>query len=97
MQLSVTQMQKALEALDMDLPDAPARWGDMRQHMFWGALYHWFVFAGGRDYPAAPTTARSRAQDFQHGTPPAGGTIYLCAAFIVLVMTLNLRGMKIWE
>lgn len=50
MQLSVTQMQKALEALDMDLPDAPARWGDMRQHMFWGALYHWFVMAGFWDY-----------------------------------------------
>ncbi|MEO5620788.1 MAG: capsule biosynthesis protein CapA, partial [Cypionkella sp.] len=34
MQLGVPQMQKALETLDMDLPDAPARWGDMRQHMF---------------------------------------------------------------
>src|SRR3990167_9418716 len=43
MQMTVPQMQKALESLDMDLPDAPARWGDMRQHMFWGAIYHWFV------------------------------------------------------
>ena len=50
MQMSVPQMQKALEALDMDLPDAPARWGDMRQHMFWGALYHWFVMTGFWDY-----------------------------------------------
>lgn len=50
MQLGVPAMQKALETLDMDLPDAPARWGDMRQHMFWGALYHWFVMTGFWDY-----------------------------------------------
>ncbi len=50
MQMGVPQMQKALEHLDMDLPDAPARWGDMRQHMFWGALYHWFVLTGFWDY-----------------------------------------------
>ena len=50
MQLGVAQMQKALETLDMDLPDAPARWGDMRQHMFWGALYHWLVMTGFWDY-----------------------------------------------
>ena len=50
MQMSVPQMQKALDGLDMDLPDAPARWGDMRQHMVWGALYHWFVLTGFWDY-----------------------------------------------
>jgi capsular polysaccharide export protein len=27
----------------MDAPEPPARWGDMRQHIFYGALYHWFV------------------------------------------------------
>ncbi|MGV8950381.1 MAG: capsule biosynthesis protein [Cypionkella sp.] len=50
MQMGVPAMQKALETLDMELPDAPARWGDMRQHMFWGALYHWFVMVGFWDY-----------------------------------------------
>lgn len=50
MQMSVAQMQKALAQLDMELPDAPARWGDMRQHMFWGALYHWFVLTGFWDF-----------------------------------------------
>ncbi len=50
MLMEVPDMQKALEGLDMDLPDAPARWGDMRQHMFWGALYHWFVLTGFWDY-----------------------------------------------
>ncbi|OZA13260.1 MAG: capsule biosynthesis protein CapA [Rhodobacterales bacterium 17-64-5] len=50
MQMSVAQMQAAIAQLDMDLPDAPAHWGDMRQHMFWGALYHWFVLTGFWDY-----------------------------------------------
>jgi capsular polysaccharide export protein len=43
MDLSVPQMRRALKGLDLDLPDAPANWGDMRQHIFYGALYHWFV------------------------------------------------------
>lgn len=38
MDLTVAQMQAAIAPFDMDLPDAPARWGDMRQHVFWGAL-----------------------------------------------------------
>ncbi len=50
MDLSVADMRRALEKADMDMPDAPARWGDMRQHMFWGALYHWFVLTGFWDY-----------------------------------------------
>ena len=50
MTLSLRDMQTALAQSDMDLPDAPARWGDMRQHMFWGALYHWFVLTGFWDF-----------------------------------------------
>ncbi len=50
MQMSVPQMQADLARSQMELPDAPARWGDMREHMFWGALYHWFVLAGFWDY-----------------------------------------------
>ena len=50
METSVPQMQAALAQMDMELPDAPARWGDMRQHMFWGALYHWFVLTGFWDF-----------------------------------------------
>lgn len=45
MDLSVADMRAALADRDDDLPDAPARWGDMRQHIFYGALYHWFVLA----------------------------------------------------
>lgn len=52
MDMSVASMQAALARSDISQPDAPAHWGDMRQHMFWGALYHWFVFAGFWDYRA---------------------------------------------
>ncbi len=50
MQTSVAEMQAALAKAEMDQPEAPARWGDMRQHIFWGALYHWFVLAGFWDF-----------------------------------------------
>ncbi len=50
MQMSVADMQAALARAEMDQPEAPARWGDMRQHIFWGALYHWFVLAGFWDF-----------------------------------------------
>ncbi|NJS39873.1 MAG: capsular biosynthesis protein [Rhodobacteraceae bacterium] len=50
MALSVPQMQEALARVDLDLPDTPATWGDMRQHMFWGAMYHGCVALGLRAY-----------------------------------------------
>jgi capsular polysaccharide export protein len=50
MDLDVPQMQAALARVDLDLPDTPATWGDMRQHMFWGALYHGCVALGLRAY-----------------------------------------------
>lgn len=50
MQLSVAEMQAALARIDLDLPDSPGTWGDMRQHMFWGALYHGCVALGFRAY-----------------------------------------------
>ena len=65
MQMTVPQMQTALESLDMELPDAPARWGDMRQHMFWGALYHWLVLMGFWHYRNfKPHRALSVGQEF---------------------------------
>jgi len=50
MDLTVPQMQTVLTGVDLDLPDTPATWGDMRQHMFWGALYHGCVALGLRAY-----------------------------------------------
>ena len=46
MGLDVPAMRAAIAKVDLDLPDTPATWGDMRQHMFWGALYHGFVALG---------------------------------------------------
>jgi len=43
MGMSVAEMQAALALSDTDVPQPPAHWGDMRQHVFYGALYHWFV------------------------------------------------------
>ena len=43
MDMQVADMRKALEMSDLDLPEPPAHWGDMRHHVFYGALYHWFV------------------------------------------------------
>lgn len=50
MQMSVAEMRRALEASDLDVPQPPARWGDMRSHVFYGALYHWFVLFRNGDY-----------------------------------------------
>lgn len=50
MDLTLAQMRAALAALDTDMSEAPSTWGDMRQHIFWGAAYHWFVLTGGRRY-----------------------------------------------
>jgi len=66
MQLGVPQMRAVLEAVDLDLPEVPATWGDMRQHMFWGALYHGFVALGGRAYRNfRPHRALSVGQEFR--------------------------------
>jgi len=50
MDLSVADMRRALEQSDLDVPEPPAHWGDMRQHVFYGALYHWFVLFRNGDY-----------------------------------------------
>jgi capsular polysaccharide export protein len=50
MHMSVAEMQQALLLSDMEAPLPPAQWGDMRQHMFYGALYHWFVMFRNQTY-----------------------------------------------
>ena len=50
MDMTIPQMKHALELSDLDVPEAPAHWGDMRQHIFYGALYHWFVMFRNGDY-----------------------------------------------
>jgi capsular polysaccharide export protein len=43
MEMSVETMREALRHVDNDQPEAPARWGDMRQHILLGAVYHWHI------------------------------------------------------
>ena len=50
MGMSLAEMQRALEMSDLEAPLPPAHWGDMRQHVFYGALYHWFVMFWNRRY-----------------------------------------------
>ncbi|MCG7519737.1 capsule biosynthesis protein [Ruegeria sp. Ofav3-42] len=50
MSLDVEQMQLALDQFDTQVPPPPSHWGDMRQHIFYGALYHWFVLFVNRRY-----------------------------------------------
>ena len=50
MEMSIADMQAALALSDMEAPLPPAHWGDMRQHIFYGALYHWFVMFRNGDY-----------------------------------------------
>ncbi len=50
MDMSVAEMKRALEMSDLDVPEPPAHWGDMRHHVFYGALYHWFVMFRNGDY-----------------------------------------------
>ncbi|WP_434086037.1 capsule biosynthesis protein [Leisingera thetidis] len=50
MDMTVPEMQQALARSDMEAQLPPAHWGDMRQHVFYGALYHWFVMFRNRRY-----------------------------------------------
>lgn len=50
MGMSVAEMRAALACAEMDQPEAPAHWGDMRQHVFWGALYHGCVLLGSHRF-----------------------------------------------
>jgi capsular polysaccharide export protein len=53
MEMKLPEMRAALDRPAPD-PAAPAdRWGDLRQHMFWGAVYHGAVLLGPR--PGVPS------------------------------------------
>ncbi len=50
MKLGVADMRAALAQSEGPTPPPPSHWGDMRQHIFYGALYHWFVLFLNRRY-----------------------------------------------
>ncbi|MEX0287386.1 MAG: capsule biosynthesis protein [Paracoccaceae bacterium] len=66
MDMTINEMQTALAQSDMEAPLPPGHWGDMRQHMFYGALYHWFVLFRNGDYRNfRPHRALSVANEFK--------------------------------
>lgn len=50
MGMSVDDMRAALARSKMEQPKAPATWGDMREHIYYGALYHFLVLVANRPY-----------------------------------------------
>lgn len=50
MEMSVADMRAALRHIDNEQPEAPARWGDMRQHILLGAIYHWHILFRNRRF-----------------------------------------------
>lgn len=51
MQMPLKQMQSDLTDYDLEAPMPPSHWGDTRQHVFYGALYHWFIMFANRAFP----------------------------------------------
>lgn len=51
MKLSIDDMYAAQSAHPFDPPVPPSHWGDLRQHVFYGACYHWFVMTLNQGYP----------------------------------------------
>lgn len=50
MEMTVAELCAARSRADSETPPPPAHWGDTRQHVFYGALYHWFVMFANRGY-----------------------------------------------
>ncbi|HRO13656.1 MAG TPA: capsule biosynthesis protein CapA, partial [Paracoccus sp. (in: a-proteobacteria)] len=51
MDIGLAKMRAALRERGDEIGRPPAHWGDMRQHRFYGALYHFFVLMANRRYP----------------------------------------------
>lgn len=65
MDMSIRSMRRALRKSELELPDPPAHWGDMRHHIFYGALYHFCVLALNQRYRHfRPHRALGVAQEF---------------------------------
>ena len=50
MSMDVAHMQRVLARSEAEVPEVPGHWGDMREHVFYGALYHAFVMFANRRY-----------------------------------------------
>ncbi|KAA9010204.1 capsule biosynthesis protein [Histidinibacterium aquaticum] len=50
MDMTLPEMKRVLELSDLEIPEPPAHWGDMKSHVFYGALYHWFLLFRSLEY-----------------------------------------------
>ncbi len=65
-QTSVNQMRSALKGVEMQQAAAPVRWGDMRQHILLGAIYHWHIMFRNKDFSQyAPHRDNSVRSEFR--------------------------------
>lgn len=66
MNISLDQIASASKDAPFDPPMPPCHWGDMRQHVFYGALYHWFVLCWNQRYPRfQPHRSLKVAEEFR--------------------------------
>ncbi len=66
MDMTVDQMREDLENSTLEMPLPPAHWDDTRQHVFYGALYHWHVMFRNRKFPNfRPHRTLTVAQEFK--------------------------------
>lgn len=64
MHMTLDQIRAALATTGHDPIEAPDRWGEMRQHVAYGALYHAWVLIGGGNWGLPPHRAISVQQEF---------------------------------
>lgn len=66
MDMPLAVMRDAQARAGLDPPVPPGHWGDMRQHVFYGALYHWFVLVLNQRYGRfRPHRALNVGQEFR--------------------------------
>lgn len=66
MDLGINQMHAFMGDSPAETRPAPARWGDMRQHLFYGAAYHFHVLFRNRRYAQVkPHRNLTVAQEFR--------------------------------
>ncbi|WBU65156.1 capsule biosynthesis protein [Paracoccus aerodenitrificans] len=51
MKITLPQMGCALQGRQGEVARPPAVWGDMRQHKFYGAVYHFLILAANKRFP----------------------------------------------
>jgi capsular polysaccharide export protein len=66
MEMDVQHMSEVLDNIHSDASMPPASWGDMRHHIFYGAVYHGFLLLKNRRYGNfQPHRALSVAHEFK--------------------------------